>query len=377
MHQKDVLGRIENQFISGLPFVAYRKPNASTIHAMLQKNDDVHIVVDFTESGFVFSPFDSELETIIFPEKLCETIQSELDEKTEKSTNLSPNPVTQISQDNDDLRYQHIELIQKGIDTISNSDLKKIVVSRIETVPISEDNPIRLFKSLLEAYPTAFVYIWYHPKVGLWLGASPETLLHIEGLRFKTMALAGTQLYQNSMEVEWDSKNIEEQHLVTQYIEHKLMPHVSQISAVPAQTIKAGQLLHLQSKISGILKSEHLKEVIFSLHPTPAVCGLPEHEAKQFILSNENYDREFYTGFLGELNLTSLKTRNSNRRNVENNAYGTVKKSSHLFVNLRCMQIKNQKALVYVGGGITKDSKPQNEWEETVNKSYTMKSVIS
>ena len=30
--------------------------------------------------------------------------------------------------------------------------------------------------------------------VGLWLGATPETLLNIEGASFKTMSLAGTQV---------------------------------------------------------------------------------------------------------------------------------------------------------------------------------------
>ncbi|MCK5637446.1 MAG: chorismate-binding protein, partial [Flavobacteriaceae bacterium] len=45
--------------------------------------------------------------------------------------------------------------------------------------------------------------------------------------------------------------------------------------------------------------------------------------------------------------------------------------------NLRCMQIKNSNAIVYVGGGITVDSIPENEWEETVAKSEVMKRVIT
>ena len=91
------------------------------------------------------------------------------------------------------------------------------------------------------------------------------------------------------------------------------------------------------------------------VHPTPAVCGLPKNEAKVFILENEGYDREFYTGFFGELNL---------------------KGSSNLFVNLRCMQVlKNQLAL-YIGGGITIDSIPEKEWEETIAKSEVMLKVL-
>jgi isochorismate synthase len=40
------------------------------------------------------------------------------------------------------------------------------------------------------------------------------------------------------------------------------------------------------------------------------------------------------------------------------------------------MQIKDSEAFIYVGGGITNDSIPENEWEETVSKSLTMKNVL-
>ena len=47
-----------------------------------------------------------------------------------------------------------------------------------------------------------------------------------------------------------------------------------------------------------------LKSLVQALHPTPAVCGFPKQTVQNFIQSNEGYNREFYTGFLGELNLT-------------------------------------------------------------------------
>nr|WP_321235622.1 chorismate-binding protein [uncultured Psychroserpens sp.] len=368
---KDVFfTHIESQHKSQLPFVAYRKPNETIVKAVLQNDTELHIVDDFTESGFIYAPYDSENDTIIFPSEMSKTLTSEI--KVSSDTKLKKT----LESDTENPHEQYIELVQKGIESIINNQFKKVVLSRVEAVTISEVNPIAIFKSLLNRYQTAFVYIWYHPKVGLWLGATPETLLHIEGQRFKTMALAGTQPYVNTTKVEWDIKNIEEQQVVTDFIKKELAPYTNELITMPAQTIKAGQLLHLQSKISGTLRVKRLRDIIFALHPTPAVCGLPKKEAKDFIKFNENYDREFYTGFLGELNIKTSKTRNTNRRNVENNAYATVKNSSQLYVNLRCMQIKNQQALIYVGGGITKDSKPQLEWEETVNKKQTIGSVL-
>ena len=105
--------------------------------------------------------------------------------------------------------------------------------------------------------------------------------------------------------------------------------------------------------------------------------GFPKAEAKDFILKHENYNREYYTGFLGELNLKQTTTRNTNRRNVENNAYSVIKTQSNFYVNLRCMQLKDKSANIYVGGGITKDSNPEKEWEETVNKTTTINAVLS
>ena len=51
-------------------------------------------------------------------------------------------------------------------------------------------------------------------------------------------------------------------------------------------------------------------------------------------------------------------------------------KKSSIFVNLRCMEIKNKEAIIYVGGGITKESSILKEWEETVSKSEIMKLVL-
>ncbi|WP_299335391.1 chorismate-binding protein [uncultured Psychroserpens sp.] len=371
MSEKDFFLHIEKHYTSQLPFVAYRKPNKTIVKALFQNNSTIHIVDDFSENGFIFSPFDSEHATIIFPSEHCNMITSEMSFSSE----IVPKNNRELHDESK--REHHVNLVQKGIDHITTDSVKKIVLSRVETVPISEDTPLDIFQSLLNHYQNAFVYIWYHPEIGLWLGATPETLLNVEGQRFKTMSLAGTQPYNGHLNVDWNLKNKEEQQFVTDFIIDGLKPFVERLNSTEAMTIRAGQLLHLKSEIFGTLKPDCLKDVIHTLHPTPAVCGLPKHNAKAFILSNENYNREFYTGFLGELNIKTTKTRNTNRRNVENNAYASVKTTSQLYVNLRCMQIKDQHAMIYVGGGVTKDSNPLEEWDETVNKAQTMLSVLT
>ena len=114
--------------------------------------------------------------------------------------------------------------------------------------------------------------------------------------------------------------------------------------------------------IQGIIdKKTNLNDLVLLLHPTPAVGGLPKIKAINFINFIEGYNREFYAGYLGEIGY------NDNSK-------------TDLYVNLRCMKIQKNKdnfeANLYIGCGITKDSIPENEWFETVNKAMTLKNVI-
>lgn len=365
--------RIESQYHAKLPFVTYRKPNENSLNALLQTTNDLIFTEDFTEKGFVFSPFDNTEKSVLMPLEYSESFKTvqELSDKIETS-----NKIIGITYDSE--KDIHINLVKSGVEAIENNRFKKVVLSRSETVALSNNNPLDIFKNLLAHYASAFVYCWYHPKVGLWLGATPETLVKIEGQRFSIMALAGTQNYKGSLDVTWQNKELQEQQYVTDFILDNIKSTIDNIKTSEVETVKAGNLLHLKTKIWGVLKPNaiSLKGLLYSLHPTPAVCGVPKLEAKQFILKHENYNREFYTGFLGELNLEVTSAPRSGRRNIENRAYAITKNSTQLYVNLRCMQLKENNAIIYVGGGITESSNPESEWEETVSKSLVIKKVL-
>lgn len=347
---KLIFNKIEEYYERNLPFVSYRKPNSEDISAFFVNDDELHFTSEFTENGFVFAPFSSDEKAILFKTEnayfITETIYFEeefvlknhfIDDNNEKET--------------------HLRLVEKALDEINSNELQKVVVSRKEDIQLTNFDVLKTFKRLLKTYKNAFVYVWFHPKVGLWFGATPETLLHISSQNFKTMSLAGTQVFVDDEEVLWKSKELEEQQLVTNFIENQLNTIASNLKIDKTETVIAGNLLHLRTKFEGDLnKNSTLKELIRSLHPTPAVCGLPREKAKSFIIQNENYKRTFYTGFLGELNLEN--------------------QNSSLFVNLRCMSIQNKTASIYVGGGITKESNAKKEWEETIAKSKTMKKVL-
>ncbi|MGB0949784.1 MAG: chorismate-binding protein, partial [Marinirhabdus sp.] len=103
------------------------------------------------------------------------------------------------------------------------------------------------------------------------------------------------------------------------------------------------------------MAGKNVQQLIFALHPTPAVCGTPTGAAKNFIAANENYQREFYTGYLGLIGATR----------------------SALFVNIRCMKIAGGTASVYAGGGITAQSDPEREWRETQHKMQAVLQLLA
>lgn len=364
---------IQTHFQLQLPFVVYRKPLQNEIHAFLQENNQFFTSDELSENGFIFAPFDNRKKAILIPENVSKKLIFEYEERNLK---FEVQNHKFEEKNNNESRNRHISLVKKGISALNSGEMEKVVLSRKEKVPLSGKDPLELFQQLLENYESAFVYCWFHPKVGLWLGASPETLLKVKGNNFETMALAGTQKFEGKTEVEWGEKEKKEQKFVTDEILSNLKLFASKISVSEVHSAKAGNLLHLKTDINGQISAENLKEVVFALHPTPAVCGLPKEEAKKFIFEEESYDREFYTGFLGEINLQKKVSRSGNRRNVENLAYAAIRKTTSLFVNLRCMKIEEENAILYVGGGITQDSVPEDEWQETMNKAETMKKVL-
>ena len=325
------------------PFVCYVKPNETKWNLLIQNNDEI---IPFSgQSGFVFAPFDKGLKVVIqvdeasFSQGILDEIQVNQYMKTDF---LVTNQKEAFEQ-----------LVTNGIQAITNGNFEKVVLSR--KIEISKGiTIIETFQNLIASYPTAFRYLFFHPKVGIWLGATPEQLVKISDNRFETMALAGTQLY--SENVVWETKEIEEQQFVTDYILAKVKNKANMVKVSEVQTVKAGNLAHLQSLISGELTSDfQALELIESLHPTPAVCGLPKKNAIDFIAKNEGYDRKYYTGFLGEFQMNN---------------------QTDLFVNLRCLEVESNATQIYVGCGITKDSIPEKEFIETENKSMTMRNVL-
>ena len=224
-----------------------------------------------------------------------------------------------------------------------------------------------LFMEACQLYPRLFVALVYTEPSGMWLMATPEILLKGDGCEMTTMSLAGTQRAEPSRTVadypvegvEWSQKNQEEQQYVTDYIMQCVSAFTDDYSLKGPYTTMAANLYHLRTDIRFSLKStQQMGDVLEALYPTPAVCGIPKEATRQFILAHEHHPRQYYSGFVGPLQMQG---------------------KTHLYVSLRCMHILPEvhACELYAGGGLLKESEMQKEWEETEAKMQTIKRVLN
>lgn len=306
------------------PFVLYKKPGQNAIFYAKEEPNGKH--------QFIFSSFLQEVRlSFYFKEKV--KINDEI-ERGEEAIKLPKTPL----EDQNVSREEYQQKITEVIRYIKKGEAKKIVFSRTALLEKKIDI-LHTYRRLCKHYPNAFCYIWFHPLSGVWLGATPEMLVKIKELQLETMSLAGTKKRHDV----WTDKEIKEQQIVSDYIKTQLNAVARKVKTSHVQTIVQGEIQHLQTKINAELLTKNYDQVIQKIHPTPAVCGVPMEKVKRYLQEHEEYNRSFYTGFLGEAEEDSME----------------------LYVNLRCAQLNDDQIKLYVGGGVNELSDPLQEWKET------------
>ena len=305
------------------------------------------------KDAFIFSPFNSNGR---FPAIAFYPKDDVLDNGLPDSEDPIPVYITNDIPDSESDYCKRIELLT-GM--MKNGLLHKCVLSRrINIDDPDETMAPELFTQLCNRYPDAFVSLIHIPHVFTWTGASPERLLKLKNQKAYTTSLAATRPYKGALPdiSEWNTKEKEEQQLVTDFILQVLKNEkVHSVDCNGPLSMQAGNLVHIKTDIHfSTTPQTDIVSLIKALHPTPAVCGLPKEKALNMINSIEPHEREYYAGFLGPVTKDNLE----------------------LYVNLRCMRWLDGKPSLFVGGGITAASVPEQEWEETNFKAQTLLDVI-
>jgi isochorismate synthase len=374
-----------------LPVALWRLP-------LQTENGNCHIAVDFSgkaqlveadldtlPAGFVVSPFVQENEKVYFIQAdfhyqshvnesfaTCfDSVKDNFDVKeqfvAQLQSFLSDQQPYQSQQQFDNTQEREVtqaayqKIVAAGVAEMQEGKFQKVALSRTKYVSLQANTDLALvFSNLCQLYPNAFVALISALEFGTWLVASPEILISVDKNNiFRTIALAGTQPkgdLTNLQEAMWRQKEIEEQALVSRYIINCFKKiRLREYEEQGPKTVVAGNLMHLRTDFevdTTAVSFPQLGTVMLKLlHPTSAVCGMPKQEATDFIRKHELHDRKLYTGYLGQVN---------------------INQETHIFVNLRSMEVFADRAILYAGAGITKDSVPEREWNETELKCKTI-----
>ncbi len=366
----------------GQAFSLWKLPHSDEINLIISEEAPVYLDdfnMDESIPGFVISPFQPEQKKVFVKATHRYSFTSnEVLKNNEPLTQEEVDFMKESSHEAVQLHYhsssshtpsfnEYTELVKRSIQKIEEGLFEKVVPSRTKQVALPESfDEVKLFLKLIKKYPHALVSLVSSQETGTWMGATPELLVSTDrNLHFKTVALAGTQRYSPDMDVRsvaWTQKDIEEQALVCRYIiscfkKIRLRDYIEQ----GPKTVIAGNVLHLKTEFDVDMIATGFPQLgsimLKLLHPTSAVCGMPLQSAMDFLLQEEGYDREFYSGYLGPVNIDN---------------------ETHIYVNLRCMQLlKDKKAKLYAGAGVTIESIPEKEWEETEIKMNTLLNVIN
>ena len=306
------------------------------LYFKLPYQEKIFTVVENSNNSAV-SFFDFEgLEKVNFNGEIVEICVENL-----MKENISVEDLSLFNDENDIINKEnYLKTIENIIKFINEFQLEKLVFSRRKAINFKEINLINSFRNLNKNYPNALSYLFLKDNI-CWIGAFSEVLgkYHKQSETFETMSVAGTL----PLEKTWTNKEISEQITVTNYIENILKKYNTEVAISETKDHISGNIKHLKTEFSIKVKSDKVENLIKELHPTPAVCGIPKDICREAISTFENSERELYAGYI--------------KVETEDILY--------YFVNLRCAKIYKNTALLYLGGGINKESSPENEWQET------------
>lgn len=363
---------------SGLDFALYRFPGEKEPHLVLQTNGEAQVLESMHSkasknysggmlpgnepSGFIFAPFTetAKTPTLLIRPDVAVSGWTLIDLETRELGKHRRVSLSSIELEDRTADIEQSEGYKVAFRSfkyqLDREHYQKLVLSFSQLKEWDgSGKEDELFVRAMDRFPNSMVYLVYTRKGGRWFGCTPELLLEGYGMKWHTMALAGTRTWEHG---NWNEKNSHEQRMVSDYIEGQLQSLGARITRHGPYTSKAGHLFHLRTDYTFHLpKPTSPLKILNLLHPTPALCGLPKMEAWNFIRLFERNKRMYYGGYLGPLNLRA---------------------ETNIFVNIRCAQMRpGGKALFFAGGGLTRNSIFSEEKEEIKRKMETLLAALS
>ena len=257
--------------------------------------------------------------------------------------------------------------VATSVERIRRGSMDKVVLARTMHVhPGRTLDPVRLAHRLRAVDPHAYTFITpVGPSVpgpdgrsSLLVGASPELLVSRHGRAVRSTPLAGSapragdpeEDRANAEALFASSKNRQEHAIVVDAIAETLGPRCDGLAWDPEPVLfETANVWHLATRFEGTLRdpAPNVVELVAALHPTPAVCGTPDDVAAATIAELEPFDRGGYAGPVGWVDAEG---------------------DGEWAIALRCAELEGDRATLFAGAGIVRDSDPLGEVDETDRK---------
>ncbi len=293
-----------------------------------------------------------------------EQVREELLHKTERfcaklrekcKRNKNTNKRSELQNKGDFDRKTWGAMIEEALGNINEGFLSKVVLARTQDLVFNDFvDPVDVVRRLWKANPGSHVFLIKTSKESYLLGAAPEIVTEVSKGQFHATAVAGTvgrghdtkeqQILAESLL--GSTKNGIEHCITRDDILTRLGTLVDDVDAqVSPHVLTLDEMQHLETEIKGKLREGiDALQVLQTLHPTPAVCGLPREKALDFIVKQEPFERGWYAGPVGWFDTDG----------------------DAMFVPaLRCAVVTGNSWRLFAGAGIVAGSDPTSEWEET------------
>lgn len=255
------------------------------------------------------------------------------------------------------------QAVRQAIANFQHSDIRKVVLSRILELRLSEAvNIDQLLARLRHQNPEGYQFRVPMEDGATLVGVSPELLLRKDGDTLRSNPLAGTARRQAhgardraaARDLMASPKDRYEHRLVVDQIRRVLAPHCRHLEIPEAPSLIAtAALWHLSTTVQGQVGDPDttVLQLACGLHPTPAVCGDPTGLARKLIDLVEPFERGLFTGMVGWCDLQG---------------------NGEWAVTIRCGSVRHDRVRLFAGAGIVEASQPEAEWAETQAKLATM-----
>ncbi len=255
-------------------------------------------------------------------------------------------------------RKEWLETCDRVLERFQEGLMGKIILARRTMLEFESGFPPLLFL-LQYPFPDSSTYRYYfEPEQNTaFFSFSPERLYYRNHNDLLTEALAGTCSKETIGDSDGDAceqllnseKNIREHKFVKDTISKELEPICSDIDMEErVRALQLNRLVHLYTQCHATLNDETSTDaaVLKTLHPTPAVGGVPKTKALEQIIHLEPFSRGWYAGPVGWIS----------------------RDTAEFAVGIRSAVAKENKLYLYSGAGLVRGSDPASEWEEVDQK---------